>query len=498
MLSQPFTRVRALFSELIGGPSRIVRYFFPSFDGLGAPRRDVGTADYVFWDKARRGKARGLEIAGLFLKPLASKIASWTLGRSPMFRLENDNAETDLNALWRENRGTILQAYEDTQHLGDMYILVNPDMTLTAFNPDSVRPVVNPDDFSQIIGWQITQQFPNPSQPTETQTRIETWTAQTRQIRTSQDGRLLSDRTFPNLTGIIPIVHVKDNNGADEDFGRPVAEPLLPVLQELNEIFLAAIRGNKRQGRPTPTIERMGSASTIQNFMNRHATSVTHELPDGTTETETVLKFDGDKLLTLGDDAVFNYKSPAPFVNETRGLADMIASFFVFHSELPAWVLGNPMPGSMASANTQVEALTRYIEKKQTGAEVWVIELAMIWLAYIGIANPQARTAERPTIKWEELTTKDNRIVLDAIVAALDKGILDEETALQLLPLDIEDPEAVLAKARKERAERQEQDQEASIQRSLDQAEANARNRDDKAGDEVPAKRPSTGNQASA
>lgn len=492
MLSQPFTRVRAILSEIIGGPSRIVRYFFPTFDnGLTAPKRDVGRADSTYWDRARRGKARGLEISGLLLKPLASKIASWTLGRPPQFRLENDEAETALNDWWRANRGLIMQAYEDVQHLADMWILVNSDLSLTILNPDMVQPVVNPENFGETIGWRIEVQYPNPAQPTETQTRIEIWTPQSRRVRILQNGRGISDRTFPNLIGRVPLVHIKDNGGADEDNGRPVAEPLLPMLLELNEVLYAAIKGNKRQGRPTPTLERMGDRAAIEAFIQRYGRTVTHELPDGTTETEKVIGFDGDKLMMAGGDSVFNYKSPAPFVNETRGLSDMMGAFYVFFSELPAWVLGNPMPGSMASANTQVEALTRFIEKKQAGCEGWIMELALIVMGYNGIVNPAARADERPTIKWEELTTKDNRIVLDAIVAALDKGILDEETALQLMPLDIEDPEAVLAKARAEREERRQQDQEDSIQRSLDQAEANARNRDEAAGDEPPAERPS-------
>ncbi|MFN8451033.1 MAG: hypothetical protein U0521_21260 [Anaerolineae bacterium] len=47
-------------------------------------QRDFSAADYRYWDRARRAKAKGLEIGGLLLKPLASK-AAWVLGDAPQW-----------------------------------------------------------------------------------------------------------------------------------------------------------------------------------------------------------------------------------------------------------------------------------------------------------------------------------------------------------------------------------------------------------------------------
>ena len=66
-------------TELIGGSGRIR---LRQINGY-APTKDFSTADYRYWDSARRGKARGLEISGLLLKPLASKVAAWVLGSAP-------------------------------------------------------------------------------------------------------------------------------------------------------------------------------------------------------------------------------------------------------------------------------------------------------------------------------------------------------------------------------------------------------------------------------
>ena len=71
--------LRQRIGELIGSGGRIR---LRQINGY-APTRDMATADYRYWDRARRAKARGLEISGLLLKPLASKAAAGVLGDAP-------------------------------------------------------------------------------------------------------------------------------------------------------------------------------------------------------------------------------------------------------------------------------------------------------------------------------------------------------------------------------------------------------------------------------
>ena len=49
------------------------RLQFRWFDNHNRPTFDIGQCDYEWWDRARRGKVDGFSIAGLFLKPIASK-----------------------------------------------------------------------------------------------------------------------------------------------------------------------------------------------------------------------------------------------------------------------------------------------------------------------------------------------------------------------------------------------------------------------------------------
>src|SRR5687768_846864 len=51
---------------------------------------DQTVPDYEFWDKMRRAKQEGFDIAGLFLKPIAEIVRDWALGRGLVAELDTD------------------------------------------------------------------------------------------------------------------------------------------------------------------------------------------------------------------------------------------------------------------------------------------------------------------------------------------------------------------------------------------------------------------------
>ena len=55
------------------------------------------------------------------------------------------------------------------------------------------------------------------------------------------------------------------------------------------------------------------------------------------------------------------------------------------------------------------------------------------------------------------LTNADGSLTVQAVQFAFTSGLVDKETALKLLPLDIENPSEVIRKADKEQAERDEE-----------------------------------------
>jgi hypothetical protein len=63
--------------------------------------------------------------------------------------------------------------------------------------------------------------------------------------------------------------------------------------------------------------------------------------------------------------------------------------------------------------------------------------------------------AQTPVLQWEALDQEDGTLTLETIKWAFGEGLLDELTALQMMPVEIDDPQAVLAKAKAEREERE-------------------------------------------
>lgn len=413
--------------------------------------RDWTVGDYAFWDKARRGKAKGLELSGLFLKPLGSKAAAWVIGRRPMVVSDKSVSLANATNNWlRENHADIARAMEESLDLGDSYLVLNGDRTLTIVPPHVVVPIVSDDDYSDVIGWRITEKFKHPTETGKTQVIIDEYTPGLRVRIIEVDGIERSRQTFRNNLTVVPVIHLPNLQSADEMFGRPEGEALVPALQAYGEIFDAAINGNIRQGRPTPVISKMGSISQVAQFWRRFGRTETKELPDGTTESTEVVDFDSDQLLTLGGESEFDWKSPNSFSQDTETLLGLIFYLVLQHTEIPEFVWGNAIGSSKASAESQLAPFVRWIEKKRALAQKWLTELLTVVIEVLRNSDPALEAADDLKIEWEALTERDGRLTLDTIVWAHNRGLLTNETALRLAPVSVDDPRLEVMKGRKE------------------------------------------------
>lgn len=462
-------------SEMIGAAQRIVRRTYTSIVHI-TQRRDVGTPDYAFWDAAPNGKAKGLEIAGPMLKPIESKLASWVLGSAPAFTLNNQVAQKDLTRWWNRNHPKILKAYQRAERLGDNYLIVNADLTLTVVPPSCVTPLVDEGDYSKLIGWRIVQEFPNPQDPTKKMRVQDDYTAEKR-VRTVDFGsKNAQPKTFRNVIGRVPVIHIPVNRGDDELFGRPAGEPLLPILYEYNDVIMAGLYGNKRQGRPTPVVSKLGTVEQVNAFFTR----ITQRETDSEGNVTEHIEWDADQLMGLPGDAEFKYASPAQFAGDTEKLLGLLFYLYLQSSEIPEFVLGNAISSSKASAEAQLPIFIQYIEKKRGEAEEWMRELAEVVLAMIGAVDMSARRDENDDleIEWEDLTSEDGELTLKAIDLADKKGWITRETALSRMPaLKVKDPVAELKAADKEREELRQQEEErmeSAVDRAIRDAEARA------------------------
>ena len=464
---------RSLFNvvrELIGGPQRQTRTVLQSASII--PTYDAGKGDYAFWDRARRGRAKGLELSGLMLKPLYSHIAAWMLGDTPSFRLDNKTTQENINSWWQTNHPRILKATEESLALGDYFLVINADLSCTLVSPDVVTPIVNEQDFSELIGWRIERVHPHPTKPGRVMTIRDEYTLKERVRTILINGATVSRKAYTNLIGRIPVVHIPNYIfGADSLFGESEGYALIPLMHRYNGTLEVAFKGNQRQGRPTPAIEKMGDAKIVKLFWETYGKRRTVQHNDGTTEVEEYLDFDGDKLLTLGGDAQFGYKSPAPFLGDTQKLLESYFYLYVDHSEMPEGFLGTAIPGSRASLDMQEKPLERFVNKKRSYLTEPILEISRVVQAYYAVIDPTNSTEEEPTVRWPAITSEDDNLRLNTVkYAHTEAEIMDDETALTLLPVEIENPAEVLKKARQEAEERRQQAQDA-IDERMAQAE---------------------------
>lgn len=443
-------------------------------DNTITPTHDWGQTDYRFFDRARRCKIQGLELAGLFLRPLESKKAAWVMGKPPKLKVESVNGREKLNEWWRDHHSRIQRTFQESVGLGDCYMVVNADLSVTIVPPDVVDPIVDDADFSKKLGYRITEVYPHPTRIGETQTIIDEYTAKERVRIVRTNGSEVKRTVYKNLIGRNPMVKISNNRGSNEEFGHPEGEALLEALHSYGDTFAYAHSGNKRQGRPTPVIEKMGSVEQINAFWERFGTTRTQTLPDGTTETYVELNLDADNVITLGGEATFRYAQPGSFSSDTVALLGLLFYLILQHTEFPEFIWGNAISSSKASAESQMEPFAKWVEKQQGDCNDWVIEVAQIVLAYLSLYEPGVSASDQITVQWTSITGDDGKLTLDALTVLLKYGKIDDETLLSLMPLDIENPRDVLEKL-KAQIEQERQDaldqQEEAINRLAAQAD---------------------------
>lgn len=446
-------RGTGMIAELISSPARASRLKFTWHDLSTRPTKDPGTTDYNFWDAARMGRAQGMSRSGLFLKALCSKKAAWVMGKQPMVRCDTvPDAERELWGWLNTHYADVVMSAEESYNLGDYYLVVNGDLSLTVIPPQVVKPLVDEADYSRFLGWRISETYENPTSISDKMTVTDEYTA-TERVRTVQrNGVNVSVQRFRSPIGMIPVIHVPNKKKATEFFGHAEGEAALTALQNYDEVLDNALVGNRKQGRPTPVFEKMGTADNIKAFWNQFGTTRTQTLPDGTTETYDELEMSGDDAFTLGGDATFKYAQPGSFTADTLNILQILFYLILQHTEIPEFVWGNAIASSQASAETQMPAFTKWIEKEQQYATGWILNLAKVVLGFMVARGdlPRRALTDRISVQWESLTTQDERLTLDAIKLGLEKAILSDETALALMPLDIEDPLAELEKVKVE------------------------------------------------
>ena len=452
-LNQIWDRITELYYDVTRDISRSFSVFTRrSTSIMRSPTYSWGRTDYKFWTRAYYCKVAGLEVSGLFIRPIVHKIPAWVLGSLPTFLYSSKTVKRKIEDWFAVHHEDILRAYEGSLKHGDAFFVINPDLSITTIPPDCVDPIVDEKNYGLRVGWRIRQVFPHPDDGARKMIVTDSYYVD-RRVHTEEfsEGRITT-RVFPNLIGIIPVVHVPNHPGEGEQFGHPECEGLLDLFHRYGQILEASVEGNILQGRPTPVIA-FNTVQDLNAFWKRYGSKNATKLPDGSVREAESISIDMSDVLTLSG-ASFSYESPGSFAQDAEKILGLLFYLILEHLEIPEFVLGNAIEGSKASAETQMPVFEVFIGARQKSCTPWLLYVAKVIGAYLSVVEITEDYKE-PQLQWNKLT-QNGRMVMDAVAWAFGESLLDEETALTLLPLEIENPEKVLKQAKKDAAKRDE------------------------------------------
>lgn len=420
---------------------------FTRWNNLRTPPivNEWGRADYGFWRRVYFGHAVGLQLSGLLIKPLVSKVAAWSLGRPPQWKLEDQTSQDAFDAWWTDHHPEIFRAYRSSLKEADAFLAINPDLSLTLLPPECVEPIVDPTDFGLIIGWRVAMTLQHP-QSTARMTVIDEYYADRRTHEVLVDGMRQSFDAYANPLGRIMVIHIPNQVAAGQIFGHPEAEGVIHLLQRYGAVFDAAIDGNILQGRPTPVIN-FAQVADLNAFWRMYGGKETVENPDGTTETNPTLDVDLNQVLTMTN-GTFEYKTPGNFTEDMSQLLEIMFYLFLEYAEIPEFVMGNAIASSKASTETQMPVFEKFIEGKQGETRQWLLQIAEIVLELLSIVEPGVK-AQTPALQWRKIS-QDGRLTLATLEWAYAEGLIDRRTALMLAPVEVENLDEVLDAAESE------------------------------------------------
>jgi hypothetical protein len=442
-----------------------------------APLIDRTIPDYEYWDKLRRGKLSGYTLGGLFCKRIEHIFSSWVLGAGVEITLKDVDPITGLPALNETSQytdtaiaafvaslldsgqdnadedsdtdvqGSLLAGlYEDSMGLGDQYVIVNADGTLSIPSPDTVTIKRDELDYRIILSLTVETKLPG-------YTILDEYRADGRTVTVKKGAQIVSVQQYQNLIGRLPAVHVANERSGNETNGHPIHEDLLPLFNEYDDVLYKQIDGAKMMGNPTPVLKGLEDVEQTKRD-NSPSTPETYYDRDGNYTTRAEFQLDRNAALLLGVGADFVYAAPpVGFTKDTQQSLDTLFLMLQYRTGIPKFAWGDELTSSRATAGVQADQFIKDIQGRRNDCGGWIVRLVKIWLQFKALTDPQIVVGNL-ALRWPELQTEDETVQLAKIKYARDAGLLTDETALKLLDL-VDDPAEESAKAAVELEARQ-------------------------------------------
>jgi hypothetical protein len=446
--------VRELIGRYVLGNAQSTLYKSRSY----VRTTDETRPDYEFWDKLRRCKAKGYTLSGLFCQRIENIFATWVLGQGVEIALaesgEPGNEDDPRNItdqaiadFLEANAGILLDVFRDKLGLGDQWIIVNADGSLSIPSPDTVEPEWSELDYRQLIAVKVTTK-------TDKETIEDRYGSTYRIVTVKEGGKVTAEMTFENLIGRIPVIHVPHARSGNETYGHPIHEELRPLYDQYDDLIYKQIDGAKLLGNPIPTFEGMEDITQVID-QNAPAEDSTYIDKDGNEVTHTQLTLDQNSVMLVGVGGSFKFVGPAVgFTDDTKAALKSLFLLLLDHTGIPEFIWGGEMSSARASTETQMDQWVRDIKGRQVDNADWLREVVEIWLAIAALVDAQL-VLDELTVTWPEIVPQDVQILLDKLTFAKDRNLITDRTALALLDI-VPNPEPEALEAQVEADERRE------------------------------------------
>lgn len=398
---------------------------------------DATRPDYIFWDRFYRGKQPTAKLGGLFAKPMVEHVKSWTIGKGFKGKTGDEKTDTELSLFIRKNLETISRALVDALRLGDSYIVINADESLTLVSPDTVEVITDPRNYTKVLAYRITTRL-------DTMTIVDEYRADKRIVKTTsaEAGEVVEE--FRNPTGRIPVIHFNPGASANEIYGHPIYEALLTAFYEYDDVLTKSLKGVKVMGTPFPVID--GVKDAAKTLKDLGATEATYLDAEGVERTG--LQLDFQELDMIVTDGQFNLKGPNPFTDDSWRVLKNLFMLFMQHVSQPEWIWGGAISSSKASVDAQRPAFEVFIESIQLWLEEKLVPLCEIWLAIVSRYKTGVR-ALPVEVSYPPVSKADDTVLMSKVNFALQNVLIRKVTALDKLAL-VDDPAAEVAAAEAE------------------------------------------------
>lgn len=476
-VSEVMDSIREPVREIIGRVARQVQIW------RGTVSIDKTVTDYLFWDKFRRGMLDGARLAGLFAKPASEIKADWVIGDGFQVQLATEDeseAVTYTNGMIKRFvervKATMLTMVTDYYGLGNQFVIVNADGSLSIPSPDTVNMEYSEMDYRRAVKATITTRYEKFTVTDEYRDDGRTITL-TVLDRTLYE-RLLGEGWMPgpkdntlvqlydNLIGRLPVVHFANDRSANETHGRPMYEALLSLFQRYDAALEKSLDAAEIMANPIPVFEGM---EDVDETINANATPSTEQYQDenGQFVNRVRIAFDRFATIIIGKGGKFSFASPTKgFTDDVKSLLKLLFLLVLENLRIPEVVWGGELGQARASASEQMKTFYMHINGRRlalegmsadeslgASAQGGLHELMDIWLRTVSLIDRRVQVMPLQ-ITWPPLGEANDELNLKWAQALHTDGVITDEAYVGMSGR-IEDAAAEVALAKVEMAAKQ-------------------------------------------